>query len=678
MTPSKTKIELSGAFIWPNPDIAALKALVDGPIRAFWEKDPIRVDCNTEKMGVSRRVMYGSLEEWISNTDTANEINELTIRCGSYGGPHELTIQWQKRDGSFYFSGRTPADEEKDNRLQNLEALVIHQLDLRQPDAFSGERLYSPATKDDGWKDALLDLAKSSIGSSENFSGWWDKLDSGKRRTKNEADWKQQASSARDWACHWSKSGHNVDIEFKGAQALLRINVGSWKTELVDHFLDQVAFIPGLQPRTIDKENFGEHRRYFISVEATEEWYSRALGLVQEFAGPCTRFWGRVSRGGTKPSRRGYGKMAVWSSALKAAMDQHDIERSYVEYNGPQRRVTLDLDHIRDLFQIDIQSPKEQEIDLMHSSLAKELDLTLAPDDAYQYRNSGRIYEIKWADAEAFASRLEIGFKALFRGRRVALKTGTLHIGTEHEQVRKFRDLGLMLTELKNAKELSELHILAEGPRGEFMGVHADKNLRRLRLLAFVDIQRFKMFANELDNGLLKMKLRETYDDTAAGPIVDEKKGVWIIPIIAAFAGLVGALFGTELFKAIRESSELAIDLPVSKDGVAMLEPGDVTVGWTYKYPRTFGRPVSDRNHEAMVQVIHEGDAKVVINDQHYFGSVRIPNLEVGRYEIRVATNDSSKVLEVVVATKMNTPTQNQQLNSHPISPNISEKPSPP
>jgi hypothetical protein len=84
-----------------------------------------------------------------------------------------------------------------------------------------------------------------------------------------------------------------------------------------------------------------------------------------------TLVWGRVRRGGTENSAKGYSDLAAWRAALAAGISNRDIQQSYLGFNGTDRSVTLDLNHIRDLLPLDIQSVEPAEIPQMHRDFAR-------------------------------------------------------------------------------------------------------------------------------------------------------------------------------------------------------------------------------------------------------------------------------------------------------------------
>ena len=287
----------------------------------------------------------------------------------------------------------------------------------------------------------------------------------------------------------------------------------------------------------------------------------------------------------------------------------------------------------------------------MHSTIATELNLSRAPQDAYKYRRWGRKYDIVWVDPAAFANRLTSGFQGLFPGRRVALTTATLHIGAGDEQVKSYFRLESFLQDLRKAEGLSELHLTAEGPRGEFISVYVERDLRQMELRAFADFDRFEAFAGELKHALRRMKLREKDDLDVAGGAPKGKtfSNLEIAGGVAGwFLALIVGILGTDAYKARREAPELTIDSPRAIDGLAEVQSADVTISWTHKQPRMFDRPQLDTGHEAEVHVARESDG-IAVMDQKHRGNARLTGLAEGSYTIRVTAEGAYKTLVLKV-----------------------------
>jgi hypothetical protein len=649
MARANTTTMMSAKFIWPNPSVDGLKALVHGSVKSFLPDLRIYAK-NTIEASWQSETTYESTEQWLSDIGTDFDRVWASLSDDSLG--RQITFDWEPPVGALRITAQGPATDSVEPQFKALFEAFTVGLGLVSDDRYRGERLFAPSTTDGAWLAPTIAMAQAITGASARFKGSWHESDIVIRETKIESDWLARIPKARRWRGEWSGRGHQLEVEFQDNWGEVTIRIASWDGTLVVSSLEQLTSIAGLEPRVRDAQKQGDFRKYFLAREATPDWYSRALTALQAYSGGGSSFWGRVVRGGKSRSRRGYGNFPQWRAALDQGMAAGDIELSYFSYQRSERSITFELDHVRDALSIDIQSVGGKDVEQMHSTLSADLDLALAPEDAYRYRQWGRTYEIKWADSAAFANRLESGFNGLFRGRRVALKTATLHAGGDEEQVKTYSDIKSLSCDLKTMKELSEIHVVAEGPRGEFMGIHVEKNLSRMRLLALVEFDRFQVFASELKDGLQRMKLREAYDGDADSAATQEKKSGWILPVVALAASLATGLLGSEAFKAIREASELNFDVPVAKDGVALVESPNVSVSWTYKEPHLFGHPTIDENHEAFVDVTRQADAKLLVKHQRFFGSLQLSNLSYGTYIVRVTSDQTYKTLAITVLPK--------------------------
>jgi hypothetical protein len=644
---TKKKTKVSGEFVWPAPDIDRLKAAVEGPVKSFVPEAELYATTVIEGPWQSE-TRYESAEDWLAGITP--EVNRTWASFSNYNLGRQIAFHWQRAEGMIEISAETAASDEALAQTAALLNSLVAALGLKSKSSRRAERLFTPTGSDSSWIDSALRIAKEMTGSTAWFVGSWEEAENVSRETRVEADWLNAISKAQSWRGEWLGCGHRFVIGYRDSWNEVRIEVDSYDEASIACALEQIKTIPGLQSRVRDPQLQGEFRRYFLPGEAGLGWYEKALKLVRTFASRGSTFWGRVARAGEPPSHRGYGNSDVWWAALQAAMQAGDIATSYVSYRGHDRTVTFELDHYRDVLSIDLQSVGGEDVEQMHAGFATDLHLTVAPRDAYRYRRWGRTYDIRWIDAKSFAEQLESGFKALFPGRRVALTQAALHRGAGGEQVESFGDLSSFLKHLKEAKDLSELHLVADGPRGEFMGVHVDKELRRMRLLANTDVfSRFRAFENELKTALSKMEVSQDLDVDAEGALEKEKKLAWLAPVAVAILALLGTFMGSKVYEAMREPPVLSIDHPQARDGLAGVQSSDVTVSWTYKEPRIFGRPTLDHLREAWVDVTRESDGTPITQHQTNRGSVRLTGLTEGLYIVRVAAEDAYSTLRVQV-----------------------------
>ena len=214
-----------------------------------------------------------------------------------------------------------------------------------------------------------------------------------------------------------------------------------------------------------------------------------------------------------------------------------------------------------------------------------------------------------------------------------------------------FKDTDTFFEALGKARGLSEIHLVANAPRGEFMGVHVERNLTRMRLLANVEFASFRKFEGELSNAVRSLKLKETYDtDTGGGSEASskDKKPSWVAAVLTAAITLATGLLGTEFFKAIREEPVLTIDLPIVKDGLAELASPNPVIVWTFKEPRILGRPEINTHKLALVDVTRQSDGEVIAGGKPGEGQYPLPNLIDGDYTVRVTAADTQPKMLVL------------------------------
>jgi hypothetical protein len=173
-----------------------------------------------------------------------------------------------------------------------------------------------------------------------------------------------------------------------------------------------------------------------------------------------------------------------------------------------------------------------------------------------------------------------------------------------------------------------------------------------MRLLAAMRLDLFQTFEETLRIGLKRMELCETYDADPAAGAVPEKKSGWAIPIATLAAGLLTGLIGTKAYDAVREPSEVIIDLPPGHEGAAETQSREATISWTYKKPHLLGPPAIDGNHEAIVNVTRLRDNHPILHDERHLGNASLAGLDDGSYFIKIDAGESYKTLVLTVKSK--------------------------
>ncbi len=159
-----------------------------------------------------------------------------------------------------------------------------------------------------------------------------------------------QARPERKLSVSWNPEDARLEVTVAGDADIAMADLQS----VCQAFITALSLKPWVRKGT---GQLGDARRYFLRKEATLDWYGEAIELLLAFVVRADGFWGRLaSRHGEILSERGYGSLDPWRVALTEALDNKEAERSYLSLQGPERRVTFDLDHIRDLLVLDVQS----------------------------------------------------------------------------------------------------------------------------------------------------------------------------------------------------------------------------------------------------------------------------------------------------------------------------------
>jgi hypothetical protein len=644
---------LTCEYVWPSPDAEALRSLLLSDLPGFFPPARVNATCTTEGR-ISKGIDFNSLSDWLPSPGV--NVDRFRASLSGDGERCSVWLDWNANDARLSLTAQSSmADAE--TQLDAIRELFETRLGLKPRSRNSTDLTFTTAALDFPFLDPFMALAEQITGPSARFRGTW-KLPGGVgAETEVKADWQSIIRGAQRWSGEWQGRGHRLTVNWESQYTNVRFEIQSWDTEVLTELAERIKGLLGLKVPNNKPLKQGEMRRYFLAGEATFPWYEKALSLILPFSDDASLSpWGRIRRGGKEKSNRGFGDLAAWKSALETAMRAGDIEQSYLSCFARERTITFDLDHLRDLLSIDVQSTVPAEVEDMHLKLSTELNLARAPETAYRERQWGRTFDIRLPDRKAFANQLRMAIGTAFQQRRVLLTSGTLHLGDNDEEVKQYSVLEELLDDFVTVRDLSQVHIALAGPHGDFIGIHVEKKLTRLRLLAAMRLDLFQTFAATLKIGLKRMELSETYDTDPAAGVAPEKKSTWVVPLGTAALGLLGGLVGTKLYEARREPPEIIIDRPLAKDGVAEIKAHDTTVSWTYREPRLAAPPTMDGNHQAIVNVVRLSDNRPILQDERKTGSASLSGLEDGSYYIKIDAGESYKTLVVTVKTQATPP----------------------
>jgi hypothetical protein len=636
-------------YIWPCADMDLLRSLFSRTVPGYFP--PKRANGKTTIEGpIRRETSYSSLEDLL--LQPLLSADRFWISIDGLGEDRHISLGWNSANAKLSVTAYSGSESAADADLEIIRKAIEEHLGLKLRTMNRVEVTLASASPDFPFLRPLLQMVDEILGPNARFEGTWKTGDAVYDDIRVIDDWMAAIKAEQNWTAEWQGRGHHIFASYEPKFGNVRFEISSWDSEVLSKVATRIKTLPGLKNTTDKTQKQGEARRYFLSGEATREWYEKALSLILPFIQePSVAPWGRIRRGGKNKSNRGYGDFSAWKAALVTGMRDDVIEQSYLSYFGRERNLTFDLDHIRDLLYVDVQSVSPQEVEEVHLKLTTELNLRPAPENAYRDRQWGRTYDVRMPDRAAFAAQLKLAIENAFSGRRVLLN-GTLHMGGSDEEVKPCSDLSEFLDGIEADRDLTEFHLVLTGPNGQFMGVHGEKKLSRIRLLASMRLDRFQAFAATLKTGLKRMELSQTYDTDPATGTVEEKKNTWMVPIATAVLGLLGGLVGTKLYEALREPSEIIIDRPLAKDGAAEIQAHDTTVSWTYKKPHLLGPPGIDGNHTATVNVTRLSDNRAILQEQRKTGSAALAGLDDGSYYIKVDSGESYKTLVLTVKTK--------------------------
>jgi hypothetical protein len=632
MTKTKLKVTRSGRW---RPDLVLLRLAAEGPIRDF-AQGPLSVQVEIGGPVVAN-ITFESSGEWPA--DTGLDITSIFASVRDHEAGRSFVFFWRRTSESA--SIEVESSDTNDGKAASLRVAdaLMATLQIGGLAEFKkAERIFAPQRGNPNWVQAAIGSVKALVGPSASFRGDIT-IEDTKFSVESSHEWLQNLPAAKSWVGRWADGSDQVVVDHDPESERLRIELQSYDDAWLSEGLARIDKLPGLRPRPAKVHLSGDSRRYFLQSEASELWYERAHSSIGAFTDRS--FWGRISKDGEHATERGYGVVEEWWSQLQQALATGVVSKSFASYRSWDRVVTFELDHRRDLLNVDLQSLDAIEVAEKHQSLALELGLKTAPREAYRYRKWGQTRKIVWKSNESFARSLSAGLAAMFPKRRAALAQASLHTGASDEEVHSFRTLEGFLSYLQDeARNLRELHLIAEGPRGEFAGVHVDRKLTRMRLLVNTEKYRaFKALQNVLCEGVLSSSPSEDLDlEPTYGASSRDVSGrfAWLPTVAVALIGFVGTLIGSEFYKAVRESPELRVLAPPTTDGRASILGTNLTIRWAYVVPHAFGSPDVFDHYSATVEVTRRPSGERVPTTEQEGGRARIQGLAPGAYHVLV------------------------------------------
>ena len=199
--------------------------------------------------------------------------------------------------------------------------------------------------------------------------------------------------------------------------------------------------------------------------------------------------------------------------------------------------VTLTCDVGREIVEMSVEAPSLEAARTKLAELAKALALDPLPQPFYTQRSSTE-YDVPGWRNERFAAALRTTIEQ-FVGTRAVLNEG--RIVNEDGSVDAYQEVESLLRRVGNPRVFREVHIVADGPRGNALGLQLEPAEGRtvLRLRSTLTPDEFPQLTKALLRGLAVTKRAAGSTETARTNKDGSHLAKYLVPALAALLGFV-------------------------------------------------------------------------------------------------------------------------------------------
>ena len=509
--------------------------------------------------------------------------------------------------------------------------------------------------EDAGWFAQLMEFVESWIGPLQSFNGSFSLLSAPQFRQSpaRYEVWKQQCFD--NWKDMLSLYGYargqsrDATVNFYVNRADLTISLSAENAaEVAEAFKAAEKQLPILPARDLvpPDARSEQRRRYFVNEPIDKAWFERCTALLRSVpsaakSGGNVSFQGRFRIKGREEEAFSRTNFDAWMSDVAAEWNR--IVWLYCWISAPDIAVTFEVDLLRDLITLTLQSSMEQTVKAGFRTVEAGLAVKKVDGDPYQYRRFLRSFKIeRWTTNKAFADAVRASVAFAFPHRdpayRLALTRAYIAVGETAEDLEPFTDYELFCQRVES-QDFTRAEVILQGPLGRALGIEANRKNNMLYVRTSLDRAELDdltlPFRNALELGKPDTKVfgESKKEEAKSGGSVAQIVTV-VCALIAATAAVLTSSNG---LSQLRRHSVLQITYPVTKDGAPVqLDGKGSRLAWQLTTTTITG-PTSTPLTPVTIHVYRDGNEQA-----HYSttdGSYGLPPLAPGAYDINVVSD---------------------------------------
>jgi hypothetical protein len=453
--------------------------------------------------------------------------------------------------------------------------------------------------EDVSWFAKLLQFVEAWTGAPRSFVGGFQLLSAPqfRRSPAHYEDWKQQcldnwkdilnldaniSGQSRDASLNFFLNGNNLRLALSAENA----------ADIADSFKAAEQQLPILPARDfIPPESRSEQlRRYFAKDAIDKPWFERCMALLRSLPSAQSRgnlsFQGRFRIKGREDEAFSRTNYDAWMRDVMDGWNQ--IVWLYCWISAPDIGVTFEVDLLRDLITLTLQSSVEQTVKAGFAAVEAGLGLKKVEGDPYQYRRFLRSFPIEgWTTNKMFADAVRESVAFAFPQRdpvyRLALVKARVAVGEAAEYQEDFTDFELCCRRLES-QDFTGAEVTLQGPLGRALGIEANRQTKMLYVRTSLDRADLDsltlLFRNAMDLGKPDTKVL-----AEAKKPEESKSGISAGQLLTVFCALIAAtaavLTSSNGLSLLHQHTKLHIMNPPSPKGEKVkLGGSSMYLGW--------------------------------------------------------------------------------------------------
>src|SRR5208283_2711941 len=162
----------------------------------------------------------------------------------------------------------------------------------------------------------------------------------------------------------------------------------------------ELSILP-VKDQVLPESRKAERRRYFAAEPIDKAWFERCVALVKSLPEGKFSFQGRCRLSGHEGEDFSRTNYEAW--VLQIASQWDKLTWVYCWLSAPELAITLDIDLLRDLISVDLQSPIEAVVTSTFKTLEAGLNVIQVKGYPYRYRFLRTFKIERWTTNEAYA-----------------------------------------------------------------------------------------------------------------------------------------------------------------------------------------------------------------------------------------------------------------------------------